>query len=116
MRKITLRKYTTDKNKNQQLNNLKVMQQKQRQLQQQRFNLQKQNKLPLHAEDFVDESTADDALALVKKGMDPKSILGSPAQKAAQAAQAAQPQSAKPNRKLQPYSIPGAPKGKSYND
>ena len=104
---------TVDKNRNQQLNNLKVMQQKQRQLQQQRFNLQKQNKLPLHAEDFVDESTADDALALVKKGMDPKSILGSPAQKAAQAAQ---PQSAKPNRKLQPYSIPGAPKGKSYND
>jgi len=40
---------TTDKNKNQQLNNLKVMQQKQRQLQQQRFNLQKQGKLPINA-------------------------------------------------------------------
>jgi hypothetical protein len=105
---------TVDKNKNQQLNNLKVMQQKQRQLQQQRFNLQKQNKLPLHAEDFVDESTADDALALVKKGMDPKSILGSPEQKAAQAAQP-KPKPQEP-RKLQPYSIPGAPKEKSYND
>ena len=104
---------TIDKNKNQQLNNLKVMQQKQRQLQQQKFNLQKQNKLPLHAEEFVDESTADDALALVKKGMDPKSILGSPEQKAAQAAQ---PKPVKPNRKLQGYSIPGAPKEKSYND
>jgi hypothetical protein len=105
---------TVDKNKNQQLNNLKVMQQKQRQLQQQRFNLQKQNKLPLHSEDFVDESTADDALALVKKGMNPKSILGSPEQKAAQAAQP-KPKPQEP-RKLQPYSIPGAPKGKSYND
>jgi hypothetical protein len=103
-----------DKNKNQQLNNLKVMQQKQRQLQQQRFNLQKQGKLPLHSEDFVDESTADDALALVKKNMDPKSILGSPEQKAAQAAQP-KPKPQEP-RKLQPYSIPGAPKEKSYND
>ena len=102
-----------DKNKNQQLTNIKVMQQKQRQLQQQKFNLQKQGKLPLHSEDFVDESTADDALALVKKGMNPKSILGSPEQKAAQAAQ---PQSEKPKRKLQGYSMPGAPKGKSYNN
>jgi hypothetical protein len=39
----------TDKNKNQQLNNIKVMQQKQRQLQLQRFNLQKQGKLPIDA-------------------------------------------------------------------
>jgi len=39
----------TDKNKNQQLNNLRMMQQKQRQLQQQRFNLQKQGKLPINA-------------------------------------------------------------------
>lgn len=39
----------TDKNKNQQLNSIKVMQQKQRQLQQQRFNLQKQGKLPIDA-------------------------------------------------------------------
>jgi len=105
---------TVDKNKNQQLNNLKVMQQKQRQLQQQRFNLQKQGKLPLHSEDFVDESTADDALALVKKGMNPKSILGSPEQKAAQAAQP-KPKPQEP-RKLQGYRIPGAPKEKSYND
>jgi hypothetical protein len=102
-----------DKNKNQQLTNIKVMQQKQRQLQQQKFNLQKQGKLPLHNEDFVDESTADDALALVKKGMNPKSILGSPEQKAAQSAQ---PKPEKINRKLQGYSIPGAPKEKSYND
>ena len=88
-----------DKNKNQQLTNIKVMQQKQRQLQQQKFNLQKQGKLPLHSEDFVDESTADDALALVKKGMDPKSILGSPEQKAAQAAQKKNPQPKKVNKK-----------------
>jgi hypothetical protein len=39
----------TDKNKNQQLNSIKVMQQKQRQLQLQRFNLQKQGKLPIDA-------------------------------------------------------------------
>ena len=45
--------------------------------------------------------------------MNPKSILGSPEQKAAQAAQ---PKSEKPKRKLQGYSIPGAPKEKSYND
>jgi hypothetical protein len=38
-----------DKNKNQQLNSIKVMQQKQRQLQLQRFNLQKQGKLPIDA-------------------------------------------------------------------
>jgi hypothetical protein len=105
---------TVDKNKNQQLTNIKMMQQKQRQLQQQKFNLQKQGKLPLHSEDFVDESTADDALALVKKGMDPKSILGSPEQKAAQAAQP-KPKPQEP-RKLPGYSIPGAPKEKSYND
>ena len=60
------------------------------------------------------ESTADDALALVKKGMNPKSILGSPEQKAAQAAQP-KPKPQEP-RKLQGYSIPGAPKEKSYND
>jgi len=107
-----------DKNKNQQLTNIKVMQQKQRQLQQQKFNLQKQGKLPLHSEDFVDESTADDALALVKKGMDPKSILGSPEQKAAQAAQP-KPKPQEP-KKLQKYKIPGADAPgmfrKSYND
>ena len=107
-----------DKNKNQQLTNIKVMQQKQRQLQQQKFNLQKQGKLPLHSEDFVDESTADDDLALVKKGMDPKSILGSPEQKAAQAAQP-KPKPQEP-KKLQKYKIPGADAPgmfrKSYND
>lgn len=88
-----------DKNKNQQLTNIKMMQQKQRQLQQQRFNLQKQNKLPLHAEEFVDESTADDALASVKKGMDPKSILGTPQQQAAQADQNKKPKPKKVNKK-----------------
>ena len=58
--------------------------------------------------------TESSAFDLVKKSMNPKSILGSPEQKAAQAAQPKQ----KPQepRKLQPYSIPGAPKGKSYND
>jgi hypothetical protein len=40
---------TVDKNKNQQLTSIKVMQQKQRQLQQQKFNLQKQGKLPIDA-------------------------------------------------------------------
>ena len=107
-------KPAVDKNKNQQLNTIKVMQQKQRQLQQQRFNLQKQGKLPLH----VDESAADDALALVKKGMDPKSILGSPEQKAAQAAQP-KPKPQEP-KKLPKYKIPGADAPgmfrKSYND
>lgn len=103
---------TVDKNKNQQLTNIRVMQQKQRQLQQQRFNLQKQGKLPLH----VDESIADDALASVKKGMDPKSILGTPQQQAAQAAaQASQPKPEKSNRKLKPYSIPGANAGGNFN-
>jgi len=64
------------------------------------------------------ESTADDALALVKKGMNPKSILGSSAQKAAQAAQP-KPKTQEP-RKLKPYSIPGADAPgmfrKSYNN
>jgi hypothetical protein len=49
--------------------------------------------------------------------MNPKSILGSPEQKAAQASQ---PKPEKSNRKLKPYSIPGANAGgnfnKSYND
>ena len=58
--------------------------------------------------------TESSAFDLVKKSMDPKSILGSPEQKAAQAAQP-KPKPQEP-RKLQPYSIPGAPKGKSYND
>ena len=58
--------------------------------------------------------TESSAFDLVKKSMDPKSILGSPEQKAAQAAQP-KPKPQEP-KKLQPYSIPGAPKGKSYND
>ena len=88
-----------DKNKNQQLTNIRVMQQKQRQLQQQKFNLQKQGKLPLHSEDFVDESTADDALALVKKSIVQKhgaaAIVGSAAYKRDQEKRASEP---KPKR------------------
>jgi hypothetical protein len=63
------------------------------------------------------ESTADDALAMVRASVAKKhgsaSIVGSDANKKAQAAQ---PQSEKPKRKLASYSIPGAPKEKSYND
>jgi hypothetical protein len=60
------------------------------------------------------ESTADDALAMVRASVAKKhgsaSIAGSDANKKAQ------PQSEKPKRKLASYSIPGAPKEKSYND
>jgi hypothetical protein len=63
------------------------------------------------------EGTAEDALAMVRASVAKKhgaaSIVGSPENKAAQAAQ---PKPAKSNRKLQGYSIPGAPKEKSYND
>jgi hypothetical protein len=59
------------------------------------------------------EATADDALAIMRKKYG-SSILDSPEQKAAQAAQP-KPKPQKP-RKLQGYSIPGAPKEKSYND
>ncbi len=64
-------------------------------------------------------SAADDAFALVKKGMDPKSILGSRQQKDAQAEQNKKPKP-KPKRKLKGYSIPGDNAGgnfrKAYND
>jgi len=63
------------------------------------------------------ESTADDALAMVRASVAKKhgaaSIVGSPENKAAQAAQKPTEQ---PKRKLPSYSIPGAPKEKSYND
>jgi hypothetical protein len=70
------------------------------------------------------ESSADDALAIVRANLAKKhgaaSIIGSPENKEAQAKKAAQPQPEKPKRKLQGYSIPGANAGgnfnKSYND
>jgi hypothetical protein len=65
----------------------------------------------------VAEGTADDALAMVRASIAKKhgaaSIVGSPENKAAQAAQKPSQQ---PKRKLSSYSIPGAPKEKSYND
>ena len=66
----------------------------------------------------AEETDADRAMAAVRANLAKKSgeasILGSAKQKAAQAAQP-QPKSQEP-RKLQGYSIPGAPKEKSYND
>jgi len=63
------------------------------------------------------EGTVDDALAMVRASVAKKhgaaSIVGSPENKAAQAAQKPSQQ---PKRKLSSYSIPGAPKEKSYND
>ena len=63
------------------------------------------------------EATVDDALAMVRASVAKKhgaaSIVGSPENKAAQAAQKPSQQ---PKRKLSSYSIPGAPKEKSYND
>jgi hypothetical protein len=101
----------------QKLQNMRIMQQKQQMLQRQKLNLQKQGKMPLNTEEFVDEATADDALAIMRNKVSQKhgaaAIVGSDANKKAQAAQL---QSEKPKRKLQGYSIPGAPKEKSYND
>jgi hypothetical protein len=61
--------------------------------------------------------TESDAFELVKQNLIKKhgeeSIIGSDANKKAQASQT---KPAKPNKKLQGYSIPGAPKEKSYND
>ena len=61
-----------------------------------------------------------DALALVRasvaKQYGAKAVVGSAANKRAQAAKAAQPKPQKPQRKLPGYSIPGAPPEKSYND
>jgi hypothetical protein len=66
----------------------------------------------------VAEGTADDALAMVRASIAKKhgaaSIVGSPENKAAQAAQKKPIE--QPKRKLSSYSIPGAPKEKSYND
>jgi hypothetical protein len=66
----------------------------------------------------VAEGTAEDALAMVRASVAKKhgaaSIIGSPENKAAQAAQKKPIE--QPKRKLSSYSIPGAPKEKSYND
>jgi hypothetical protein len=66
----------------------------------------------------VAEGTAEDALAMVRASVAKKhgaaSIVGSPENKAAQAAQ--KKPTEQPKRKLSSYSIPGAPKEKSYND
>jgi hypothetical protein len=66
----------------------------------------------------VAEGTAEDALAMVRASVAKKhgaaSIIGSPENKAAQAAQ--KKPTEQPKRKLSSYSIPGAPKEKSYND
>jgi hypothetical protein len=66
----------------------------------------------------AEETAADRAMAAVKANLakkhGDKSILGSDAQKAAQAAQP-KPKPQEP-RKLSGYSMPGAPKEKSYND
>ena len=66
----------------------------------------------------TEETAADRAMAAVKANLvkrhGDKSILGSDAQKAAQASQP-KPKPQEP-KKLKSYSIPGAPKEKSYND
>jgi len=68
----------------------------------------------------VGESSADDAMNVVKKNMvkqyGAKAIVGSAANKRAQAEKASEPKPKKPKRKLPGYSIPGAPPEKSYHD
>lgn len=79
--------------------------------------LRKQSLSRVEKPTVTQESTADDALAMVRASVAKKhgaaSIVGSPENKAAQAAQKPTEQ---PKRKLPSYSIPGAPKEKSYND
>ena len=67
------------------------------------------------------EGTADDALAIMRKKIAQKhgaaAIVGSAANKRETEKQKAEAEKApKPKRKMKPYSIPGAPKEKSYND
>ena len=67
------------------------------------------------------EGTADDALALMRKKIAQKhgaaAIVGSAANKRETEKKKAEAEkNPKPKRKLQGYSIPGAPKEKSYND
>jgi len=67
------------------------------------------------------EGTADDALAIMRKKIadkhGAKAIIGSPENKKdTEERKAEAEKKPKPKRKLQGYSIPGAPKEKSYND
>jgi hypothetical protein len=67
------------------------------------------------------EGTADDALAIMRKKIadkhGAKAIIGSPENKKdTEKRKAEAEKNPKPKRKLQGYSIPGAPKEKSYND
>ena len=72
-------------------------------------------------EEDVKEGTADDALAIMRKKIadkhGAKAIIGSPENKKDTEERKAQAEKQpKPKRKLKGYSIPGAPKEKSYND
>jgi hypothetical protein len=67
----------------------------------------------------IDESTADDALAIMRNRIAKKhgaaALIGSPENKKdTEDRKAKAPKKSK--RKLQGYSIPGAPPEKSYND
>ena len=67
------------------------------------------------------EGTADDALAIMRKRIadrnGAKALIGSPENKKdTEERKASAEKKPKPKRKLQGYSIPGAPKEKSYND
>jgi hypothetical protein len=70
---------------------------------------------------LVDESTADDALAIMRKRIadrhGAKALIGSDENKKdTEERKAEAEKQPKPKRKLKGYSIPGAPKEKSYND
>jgi hypothetical protein len=67
------------------------------------------------------EGTADDALAIMRKKIadkhGKKALIGSDENKKdTEERKAEAEKNPKPKRKLQGYSIPGAPKEKSYND
>ena len=67
------------------------------------------------------EGTADDALAIMRKRIadkhGAKAIIGSPENKKdTEERKAEAEKQPKPKKKLKGYSIPGAPKEKSYND
>ena len=71
--------------------------------------------------EMVDESTADDALAIMRKRIadrhGKKALIGSDENKRdTEERKAEAEKKPKPKRKLQGYSMPGAPKEKSYND
>ena len=72
-------------------------------------------------EEDVKEETADDALAIMRKRIadrhGAKSLIGSEENKRdTEERKSAEAKKPKPKKKLKGYSIPGAPKGKSYND